>query len=182
VPQTIGPILSASFCIHVKDFLCFMSELITVFQKPLDRWTDLFARWTFGSSPFCFVYFSILCFVICVLPHFRVNITLGPNQDQHFTTGQHIVNDIYCICCQEIIGWRYVSYNDIFFQHLIMGAPPYTDYVHAFQQKKSQNKRLYGKLVEHFLFMQLLWREFWILSAHRKHITWLFKPSWNCGV
>ncbi|RCV43127.1 hypothetical protein SEVIR_9G271100v4 [Setaria viridis] len=36
-----------------------------------------------------------------------VNITLGPNEDREFTTGPHIVNDIYCICCQEIIGWRY---------------------------------------------------------------------------
>ncbi|CAN6282989.1 unnamed protein product, partial [Urochloa humidicola] len=36
-----------------------------------------------------------------------VNITLGPNEVRKFTTGFHTVNDIYCICCQEIIGWRY---------------------------------------------------------------------------
>ncbi|CAN6299633.1 unnamed protein product [Urochloa humidicola] len=39
--------------------------------------------------------------------HGVVNITLGPNEVREFTTGCHTVNDIYCICCQEIIGWRY---------------------------------------------------------------------------
>lgn len=36
-----------------------------------------------------------------------VNISLGPNEDRYFRTGRHTVNDIYCICCQEILGWRY---------------------------------------------------------------------------
>nr|XP_034577348.1 putative yippee-like protein Os10g0369500 isoform X1 [Setaria viridis]TKV94090.1 hypothetical protein SEVIR_9G271100v2 [Setaria viridis] len=43
-----------------------------------------------------------------------VNITLGPNEDREFTTGPHIVNDIYCICCQEIIGWRYSRVDNNF--------------------------------------------------------------------
>ncbi|KAF8720690.1 hypothetical protein HU200_023592 [Digitaria exilis] len=63
-----------------------------------------------------------------------VNITLGPNEDRHLSTGLHTVNDIYCVCCQEIIGWRYVSYNDIFFRHLMLVVPYFDiDYVHAFQ-------------------------------------------------
>ncbi|CAL4924643.1 unnamed protein product [Urochloa decumbens] len=36
-----------------------------------------------------------------------VNITLGPIEERNFTTGRHTVNDIYCICCQEMLGWRY---------------------------------------------------------------------------
>ncbi|WVZ58551.1 hypothetical protein U9M48_008817 [Paspalum notatum var. saurae] len=36
-----------------------------------------------------------------------VNITLGPNENRNFRTGLHTVNDISCICCQEILGWRY---------------------------------------------------------------------------
>ncbi|CAL4941471.1 unnamed protein product [Urochloa decumbens] len=38
-----------------------------------------------------------------------VNITLGPIEERSFTTGRHTVNDIYCICCQEMLGWRYVK-------------------------------------------------------------------------
>ncbi|KAL6883393.1 hypothetical protein ACP4OV_010807 [Aristida adscensionis] len=36
-----------------------------------------------------------------------VNITLGPKEDRHLMTGLHTVSDIYCNCCQEMLGWRY---------------------------------------------------------------------------
>ncbi|KAK1318013.1 hypothetical protein QJS10_CPA05g01024 [Acorus calamus] len=36
-----------------------------------------------------------------------VNITLGPNEDRQLLSGLHTVNDIYCSCCQQILGWRY---------------------------------------------------------------------------
>ncbi|XP_062206003.1 putative yippee-like protein Os10g0369500 isoform X2 [Phragmites australis] len=36
-----------------------------------------------------------------------VNITLGPNEDRYLMTGLHTVNDIYCNCCQQVLGWRY---------------------------------------------------------------------------
>ncbi|CAL4913041.1 unnamed protein product [Urochloa decumbens] len=36
-----------------------------------------------------------------------VNISLGPNEDRLLVTGLHTVNDIYCSCCQQILGWRY---------------------------------------------------------------------------
>ncbi|XP_008658619.1 protein yippee-like OJ1003C07.11 isoform X1 [Zea mays] len=36
-----------------------------------------------------------------------VNICLGPNEDRYLVTGLHTVNDIYCSCCQQILGWRY---------------------------------------------------------------------------
>ncbi|KAF8414223.1 hypothetical protein HHK36_002223 [Tetracentron sinense] len=36
-----------------------------------------------------------------------VNISLGPNEERHLMSGLHIVNDIYCSSCQQILGWRY---------------------------------------------------------------------------
>ncbi|XP_010909030.1 putative yippee-like protein Os10g0369500 isoform X1 [Elaeis guineensis] len=41
-----------------------------------------------------------------------VNISLGPNEDRHLVTGLHTVNDIYCSCCQQILGWRYEKAYD----------------------------------------------------------------------
>ena len=50
--------------------------------------------------------------------HFRVNISLGPNEDRHLMSGLHTVNDIYCSSCQQILGWRYVSLI-IFYTHCV---------------------------------------------------------------
>ncbi|PRQ28245.1 hypothetical protein RchiOBHm_Chr5g0000961 [Rosa chinensis] len=36
-----------------------------------------------------------------------VNISLGPIEERHLTSGLHIVNDIYCSSCQQILGWKY---------------------------------------------------------------------------
>ncbi|KAJ3672988.1 hypothetical protein LUZ60_006362 [Juncus effusus] len=36
-----------------------------------------------------------------------VNVCLGPNEDRHLLTGWHTVNDIYCSCCKQVLGWRY---------------------------------------------------------------------------
>uniref|UniRef100_A0A1D1ZJN4 Protein yippee-like n=1 Tax=Anthurium amnicola TaxID=1678845 RepID=A0A1D1ZJN4_9ARAE len=36
-----------------------------------------------------------------------VNICLGPSEERRLLTGLHAVNDIYCSCCQQILGWRY---------------------------------------------------------------------------
>ncbi|CAA6657277.1 unnamed protein product [Spirodela intermedia] len=36
-----------------------------------------------------------------------VNICLGPNEERHLLTGLHLVNDIYCSSCRQILGWRY---------------------------------------------------------------------------
>ena len=37
-----------------------------------------------------------------------VNITLGPREDRLLITGLHTVSDIYCSCCQQVLGWKYV--------------------------------------------------------------------------
>lgn len=36
-----------------------------------------------------------------------VNITLGPREDRLLITGLHTVSDIYCSCCQQVLGWKY---------------------------------------------------------------------------
>ena len=37
-----------------------------------------------------------------------VNVTLGPKEDRLLITGLHTVADIYCSCCQQVLGWKYV--------------------------------------------------------------------------
>ncbi|KAH9554185.1 hypothetical protein CY35_08G050800 [Sphagnum magellanicum] len=39
----------------------------------------------------------------------RVNVSVGPQEDQMMTTGKHTVADIFCNCCQWIVGWKYES-------------------------------------------------------------------------
>jgi hypothetical protein len=55
--------------------------------------------------------FRVLVFMLMVFNvASRVNVSLGPNEDRYLMTGMHTVNDIYCSCCQKLLGWRYVSY------------------------------------------------------------------------
>ncbi|KAK9091890.1 hypothetical protein Syun_026801 [Stephania yunnanensis] len=36
-----------------------------------------------------------------------VNIFHGPNEDRYLNSGPHVVNDVYCSSCQQMLGWRY---------------------------------------------------------------------------
>ncbi|EKX45204.1 hypothetical protein GUITHDRAFT_71603 [Guillardia theta CCMP2712] len=36
-----------------------------------------------------------------------VNISFGPLEDRLMNTGMHTVQDIYCNCCHEYLGWKY---------------------------------------------------------------------------
>jgi len=36
-----------------------------------------------------------------------VNVSVGPKEDRPLITGLHTVADIYCNCCQTILGWKY---------------------------------------------------------------------------
>mmetsp|Transcript_14925 Transcript_14925/g.18021 ORF Transcript_14925/g.18021 Transcript_14925/m.18021 type:complete len:123 (-) Transcript_14925:527-895(-) len=36
-----------------------------------------------------------------------VNIAVGPREDRLLTTGMHTVADIYCTCCNRVVGWKY---------------------------------------------------------------------------
>ncbi|CAK9225944.1 unnamed protein product [Sphagnum troendelagicum] len=38
-----------------------------------------------------------------------VNVSAGPQEDRMMTTGKHTVADIYCNCCQQLVGWKYES-------------------------------------------------------------------------
>jgi len=56
-----------------------------------------------------------------------VNVTLGPKEDRLLITGLHSVCDIYCTCCQSVLGWKYVSpclpANNAFSRWRLAGCP-----------------------------------------------------------
>ncbi|PRQ28990.1 hypothetical protein RchiOBHm_Chr5g0008981 [Rosa chinensis] len=41
-----------------------------------------------------------------------VNITLGPEEERLMLSGLHTVEDIFCVCCGQILGWKYVIAHD----------------------------------------------------------------------
>ncbi|KAH9797089.1 protein yippee-like [Citrus sinensis] len=44
-----------------------------------------------------------------------VNIMLGPQEERLMLSGMHTVEDIFCCCCGQIVGWKYVSSFQPFF-------------------------------------------------------------------
>nr|QFS19071.1 Yippee-like protein [Apopellia endiviifolia (species B)] len=42
-----------------------------------------------------------------------VNVSVGPQEDRMMTTGLHTVADIYCNCCQQIVGWKYEVAHEV---------------------------------------------------------------------
>lgn len=38
----------------------------------------------------------------------RVNVTLGTQVERLMMSGLHTVEDIFCCCCGQIVGWKYV--------------------------------------------------------------------------
>lgn len=36
-----------------------------------------------------------------------MNITLGTKEERILITGLHTVADIYCTCCNSVLGWKY---------------------------------------------------------------------------
>ncbi|KAI4296783.1 hypothetical protein L6164_036708 [Bauhinia variegata] len=41
-----------------------------------------------------------------------VNVTLGPQEERMMMSGLHTVEDIFCCCCGQILGWKYVIAHD----------------------------------------------------------------------
>jgi len=42
-----------------------------------------------------------------------INICAGPLEDSHMTTGIHTIRVIYCVVCQQNVGWKYEkAHND----------------------------------------------------------------------
>ena len=44
----------------------------------------------------------------------RVNVYEGPLEERMMQTGSYIVADILCNCCQQVVGWKYVSVHLLF--------------------------------------------------------------------
>lgn len=42
-----------------------------------------------------------------------VNVTKGPPEDRQLTTGRHTVRDIFCLDCEQLVGWFYVGCPDV---------------------------------------------------------------------
>ena len=45
----------------------------------------------------------------------RVNISMGPLEERMMLSGMHTVADIFCCCCGQNVGWKYVSLISPFF-------------------------------------------------------------------
>ncbi|GLU22962.1 hypothetical protein SLE2022_389980 [Rubroshorea leprosula] len=41
-----------------------------------------------------------------------VNVTVGPQEERIMISGMHTVEDVFCCCCGQIIGWKYVTVHD----------------------------------------------------------------------
>ncbi|KAI6703723.1 hypothetical protein NL676_012859 [Syzygium grande] len=41
-----------------------------------------------------------------------VNITVGAEEERLMISGIHTVEDIFCCCCGQILGWKYVAAHD----------------------------------------------------------------------
>jgi len=41
-----------------------------------------------------------------------VNVSVGPAEERTMLSGLHTVCDVFCCCCGQILGWKYVTAND----------------------------------------------------------------------
>ncbi|PWA82676.1 yippee family putative zinc-binding protein [Artemisia annua] len=41
-----------------------------------------------------------------------VNVTAGPIEERMMLSGLHTVTDIYCVCCGQIVGWKYETAHE----------------------------------------------------------------------
>jgi len=47
------------------------------------------------------------------LLHSAVNVKLGKKEDRTLLTGVHTVADIFCVGCNDRLGWYYVKASDV---------------------------------------------------------------------
>lgn len=40
---------------------------------------------------------------------YSINVITGPDEERALITGLHVVCDLYCSCCKNIVGWKYVD-------------------------------------------------------------------------
>ena len=62
------------------------------------------SRATWQSIP---LWKSVRPIIYTFLMFCRVNIVEGPPDERQMTTGRHIVRDISCVSCKEVVGWKY---------------------------------------------------------------------------
>mmetsp|Transcript_11839 Transcript_11839/g.13645 ORF Transcript_11839/g.13645 Transcript_11839/m.13645 type:complete len:128 (+) Transcript_11839:199-582(+) len=36
-----------------------------------------------------------------------INVSLGPKEERYLITGPHVVCDVHCVKCDNIVGWKY---------------------------------------------------------------------------
>ncbi|KAL6966092.1 hypothetical protein U1Q18_044010 [Sarracenia purpurea var. burkii] len=41
-----------------------------------------------------------------------VNVSVGPTEERLMISGMHTISDIFCCCCGQILGWKYVTASD----------------------------------------------------------------------
>ncbi|GAB4826986.1 hypothetical protein Ancab_033867 [Ancistrocladus abbreviatus] len=41
-----------------------------------------------------------------------VNISVGPEEERLMLSGVHTVADIFCCCCGQLLGWKYMAAHD----------------------------------------------------------------------
>ncbi|XP_052200744.1 protein yippee-like At5g53940 [Diospyros lotus] len=41
-----------------------------------------------------------------------VNISVGPVEERIMLSGPHTVSDIFCCCCGQLVGWKYVTAHE----------------------------------------------------------------------
>ncbi|GJV89100.1 yippee-like protein [Tanacetum coccineum] len=47
-----------------------------------------------------------------LLTSYKVNVTAGPIEERMMLSGLHTVTDIYCVCCGQIVGWKYETAHE----------------------------------------------------------------------
>jgi len=50
---------------------------------------------------------------VASLLHSAVNVKLGKKEDRTLLTGVHTVADIFCVGCNDRLGWYYVKASDV---------------------------------------------------------------------
>jgi len=45
----------------------------------------------------------------------RVNVETGVPEDRPMTTGLHTVRDVMCAKCGEVLGWKYGSFDSVYY-------------------------------------------------------------------
>ncbi|KAG5561710.1 hypothetical protein RHGRI_004677 [Rhododendron griersonianum] len=49
---------------------------------------------------------------LCMHVFVYVNVSVGPTEERTMISGLHTVSDVFCCCCGQILGWKYVTAYD----------------------------------------------------------------------